>query len=62
MPSQFALDSEPPTADEVADLGEDRSESRGLNAADPDWPKERIDGVFGHRRWIGGLLGLESPT
>jgi hypothetical protein len=56
------LDAEPSTADEVADLGEDRSESRGLNAADPDWPKERIDGVFGRRRWIGGLLGMESLT
>ncbi len=48
---------------EVAEhLGEDRSESRGLNAADPDWPKSRIVGVFVRRRWIGGLLGLESPT
>ena len=62
MPSQFALDSELPTADEVADLGEDRSESCGLNAADSAWSKERIVGVFGRRRRIGGLLGLERLT
>jgi hypothetical protein len=44
------------------DLGENRYESRGLNAAGPDWPTRRVSGGLGDRRWMGGLLGLESLT